>query len=247
LRLRQFLFHNNPYFVGIIEAILFDLSGTLVDDLYAVYMGFLDLCKTSDKIPLPLSQFRKEFRLPYAEFLKEKQFDNIRYAIDFWKACYAHYGDSISLFSDVKPALELLQEFSNVKLGVVSQTPEDLIKMNLERFDIREFFYERAIICDKWKPGPEGLLLSIDKLQVNYHAIIIYVGDMREDMYAAWSANRVTEPRGLKILPVGVYRDNGSFHDLETLKYGNPICIIKNLTELIPLVQVSEAPLTAKI
>jgi len=222
----------NSYFIYPIKAILFDLSGTLVNDLLAVYFGYRDLCKRCNKKMPTLRQFRKEFKLPYTDFLYEKGFDDIQDAIDFWSKRYSYYKDFITLFSDVKPTLNSLK---GIKLGIVSQTPEEHLKENLKNFGIPNFF--DAIICDKKKPEPDGLLLTINELYIVPPAIIIYVGDMREDVIAAWRATIISRHNQIEFLSVAIYRDNGGFHDLETLKQGNPAFIIESLTELIPMVQ----------
>ncbi|MCW4002640.1 MAG: HAD family hydrolase [Candidatus Bathyarchaeota archaeon] len=204
-----------------IEAVLFDLSGTLLNDLPTVYRGFVDLRKTRKKNPPSLNQFRKEFKLPYTEFLEEKGFANIDDAISFWKARYSSYGDSIRLFGDVKPALKMLKTHRGIKLGAVSQTPKDKVEENLNRFQIRDFF--DAIVFDNWKPKPNGLMLALEGLNIAPRMNVIYVGDMREDCQAARLAG---------ITPWVIYREKGSFHDLDTLRKASPARIIKSLAEL---------------
>jgi HAD superfamily hydrolase (TIGR01549 family) len=229
------------YFTDAIEAILFDFSGTILDDLYAVYMGFVDLCEKHNKNPPTFSQFRKEFKLPYSEFLVEKGFADVQNAIRVWKAGYSDYEDSISLFPDVKPALEMLRELDNMKLGVISQTPEDLLERSLERFGIRGLFDKHGVIYDEWKPRPNGLVLAMKQIDVRRPNKVIYIGDTREDCLAA---------RGAGVNPWAIYRENGSFHDLETLKQGQPVRIIKSLAELIPLrqpTQMLKAPVKAVV
>ena len=122
------LIHQNR-----IDAILFDLSGTLVDDFSAVYQGYVDLCKEHDhELPSKLG-FRKKFQLPYPEFLKKQGFENITEAISFWKNRYSFYNSIIGIFPDVIPALEYLKKNNSIKLGIVSQTPEDKVQENLKK------------------------------------------------------------------------------------------------------------------
>jgi phosphoglycolate phosphatase-like HAD superfamily hydrolase len=207
--------------LGKIEAILFDLSGTLVNDLLAVYNGYVDLCKKYDIDPPSLIKFREEFKLPYPTFLSEKGYTEIGDAINFWKNAYMNHGSLITLFSDVIPALDALKKFESVKLGVVSQTPREQVMQNLEKFRLQTYF--NNIVLDLWKPNPKGLLQALQELEIKDSQNVIYVGDMKEDLQAAQSAN---------IQPWAIYRENGGFHTLENIKKGSPKIILKALTEI---------------
>jgi len=208
-----------------IEAILFDLSGTLVNDLSAVYQGYVDLCKKYNKKSPSLTQFREEFRLPYPDFLSDEGFKEIKDAIYFWKNAYTTYSSSISIFPDVVPALENLRKQDSIKLGVVSQTPKEQVEDNLHRFDLEDFFDN--IILDRWKPKPKGLLLALEELNIKSAQNVIYIGDMKEDCEAARAAD---------IKPWAIYREKGSFQALETIKKGSPTKIIRDLKELNALI-----------
>jgi len=146
---------NNLY-LDEVEAILFDLSGTLVNDLLAVYNGYVDLCKKYNRKPPSLIQFREDFKLPYPDFLSEKGFKEIEDAIYFWKNAYMNYGSLIIIFSDVIPTLEKLKKHDSIKLGVVSQTPKEQVEQNLKKFNLQNYFDN--IVLDRWKPKPKGLL-----------------------------------------------------------------------------------------
>jgi len=128
---------------------------------------------------------------------------------------------SITLFSDVIPALDALKKFESVKLGVVSQTPREQVMQNLEKFSLQVYFDN--IVLDLWKPNPKGLLQALEELEIKDSHNVIYVGDMKEDLQAAHSAN---------IQPWAIYRENGSFHTLENIKKGSPKIILKALTEI---------------
>lgn len=224
--------YGYSYLKGVIEYILFDLSGTLIDDLFAVYLALVDIFREYNMVPPTLQEFRREFRLPYESYLLKKGFkrSEVKVVVHKWKRRYLEYKGYIKLFSDVKPALKELRDF---KIGVVSQTPSALVYDNLERFKIADLF--DVVItdddCEKQKPDPEGLNLAMERLGVENPNKAIYFGDMIGDLIAAWRAG---------VIPGGMYRENGSFHDLETLRQGNPILIIESLTELLPLVQRSQ-------
>jgi HAD superfamily hydrolase (TIGR01509 family) len=219
----QSLPSRNSSFSHSIKAILFDLSGTLVDDLQAVYRGFVDLCKKNGQRIPKLDQFRKDYRLPYRDFIKEKKFTDIEAAVDYWKRQYLNHGDTIKLFDDVKPALENLKQKTSIKLGIVSQTPKELVVQHLKKFGIRDFFSEDGVVFDDKKPEPDGLKEALKKLNINHPNTVIYIGDMKEDCQAARAAG---------INPWAIYRERGSFHVLDTLKKGYPTRILKTLTEL---------------
>ncbi len=149
---------NNLY-LDEAEAILFDLSGTLVNDLLAGYNGYVDLCKKYNTKPPSLIQFREDFKLPYPDFLSEKGFKEIEDAIYFWKNAYMNYGSLIIKFSDVIPTLEKLKKHDSIKLGVVSQTPKEQVEQNLKKFNLQNYFDN--IVLDRLKPKPKGLLQAL--------------------------------------------------------------------------------------
>ena len=204
-----------------IEAILFDLSGTLVDDLKAVYKGFVDLCKKYDNQCPSLLKFREEFKLPYPDFLSENGYNDVRYAISFWQKAYMNHGSSITIFPDVIPALKELKKQTSIKLGVVSQTPEEQVERNLRKFNLESYFDN--IVLDRWKPNPKGLLQALDELKTKDPQKVVYIGDMKEDLQAAHAAN---------IQPWAIYRKQGSFNTLKNLKKANPTKILSVMTEI---------------
>ena len=212
---------NNSY-LGEVEAILFDLSGTLVNDLLAVYNGYVDLCKKYNRKPPSLIQFREDFKLPYPDFLSEKGYKEIEDAIYFWKNAYMNYGSLITIFSDVIPTLKKLKNLDSIKLGVVSQTPKEQVQQNLKKFSLQT--YVDNIVFDRWKPKPNGLLQAPEELETKNPKNVIYIGDMKEDLEAAHAAN---------IQPWAIYREKGSFHTLENLQKGNPTKILTVMTEII--------------
>jgi len=207
------------------EAVLFDLSGTLVDDLSAVYQGYVDLCKKYDKRSPSLTQFREEFRLPYPDFLSDEGFKEIKDAIYFWQNAYTNYSSSISIFPDVVSALKNLRNKDQIKLGVVSQTPKEQVEQNLQKFNLEDFFDN--IVLDRWKPKPDGLVQALKELKIKKAQNVIYIGDMKEDCQAA---------RSVAIKPWAIYREKGSFQTLEIIKKGNPTKILRELTELTKLI-----------
>lgn len=204
-----------------IEAILFDLSGTLVNDLQAVYKGYVDLCNKYDKKSPSLLQFREEFKLPYPDFLAEKGYNNVMDAIGFWQNAYKNHGSSITIFSDVIPALTELKKQHSLKLGVVSQTLKEQVEQNLKKFNLQNYFDN--IVLDRWKPDPKGLLQALKELNATDPQKVVYIGDMKEDIQAAHKAN---------IQPWAIYRKQGSFNTLKNIKKAQPTKILTVLTEI---------------
>ncbi len=205
-----------------VETILFDLSGTLVDDLQAVYQGYLDLCNRHDREKPSLLEFRKQFKLPYPEFLVEKGYIDVMDAINFWQSAYKNHGSSIKIFDDVIPALKELKRQGLIKLGVVSQTPKEQVEQNLRKFNLESYFDN--IVLDRWKPNPKGLLQALNELKISNPENVVYIGDMKEDLQAAHQA---------KIQAWAIYRENGSFNTLENIKKGKPLKILTSLSDII--------------
>lgn len=204
-----------------IETVLFDLSGTLVDDLQAVYKGYLDLCNKYGRVNPSLLQFREDFKLPYPEFLAEKGYTNVMDAINFWQNAYMNHGSSIRIFPDVISGLKELKKQESIRLGVVSQTPKEQVEQNLRKFNLESYFDN--IVLDRWKPQPKGLLQALEELKITDPEKVVYIGDMKEDLQAAHAA---------KIQAWAIYREKGSFNTLDNIKKGNPLKILSGLSEI---------------
>lgn len=91
-------------------------------------------------------------------------------------------------YSDVNTLVELSRKY---KLGLVSNSSEKVVKLELGAFKLRRFFQSIIILGSKLqnyaKPEPQGLVWCMEKLGLRKNEVI-YIGDLEIDLEAGRSA-----------------------------------------------------------
>ncbi len=209
-----------------LRAIIFDGSGTLLNDIEAVwranseaYRAFgVDSCRTLD-------DFRERFRLPIREFhLANGVAPEMLKEVDArFRECYPRHAVSVGVFPEVMEVLRELRR-RQVLLGIASNIPANFLQEHLARFELAGFF--TAVTgqedCDEQKPSPKPILFTIAKLGVGAGEAM-YVGDMEEDIIAGKKAKART---------AAIVRRE-SYHARWRLERQGPDRIITNLCELL--------------
>ncbi len=176
-----------------INTVLFDMDGTIIDsDLMIVYT-WCDLYKKfkpgykphlADLLsfsgpPLDLS-LRKEFpEIPVEETLAYYEARTKRY-----------YDDYVSSFMGERGILEGFKRWG-LKLGVVTNKARSFADYSLEISHL-EGLFDVVIGGDevtKNKPDPEGIYLAMKKLGISDKTEVVYVGDTIYDYEAAKRAD----------------------------------------------------------
>jgi len=213
------------------EAILFDGSGVLFDDLYAVWRANADAYEALGLGSIgTLEQFRKSFRLPINEFhrhmrVPEKLFPLLKRE---WMRAYQKYADHVKLFPEVRSVLEKLTQ-ERVKLAIASNIPKEFLREHLETFKIDRYFIVATSQedCEEQKPSPQPLLITLKRLGVK-PGCAAYVGDMAADIIAGKRA--------------GVYTfalcRGRSYQPLWKLKRQKPDSMISDLNDLARFIYV---------
>jgi phosphoglycolate phosphatase len=208
------------------KAIVFDASGTIFDDVYAVWRA------NSDAYDIfgfegfkTLEEFKDKFRLPIPEFYKASGISpNLINQVDGkFREFYPRYASHVRIFPEVKGVLDELKR-RGILLGVASNIPILFLKGHLKEFGIENHF---SIItgqegCAEQKPSPKPILTTVEKLEVKPREAI-YVGDMEEDIIAGKRANTHT---------VAIDREE-SYHPRWRLQKQNPDYLISDLRELL--------------
>ncbi len=177
----------------IVEAIIFDLDGTLVHTKPEYrYLVVGEALRKSDR-SAPQSQiddfwFGSEDER--TRIIQEKW--HLSPEGQFWPAFRDL--DTIELrrqYTEVYPDVGLLQVLKErgVKTGIVSAAPDHIIELEIGMLNHSFGSVVRAQLVKgvKPKPSPEGLLKCIGELGVNASKTI-YVGDTKTDMETARSA-----------------------------------------------------------
>ena len=216
--------------------VLFDFSGTIIDDFEVCYNANVVGLHTVTKKPLSRKLFA-ELALPITNFLNYfgiKNENDKRTLLGIYQKYYQENLDRVSLFPDVKPALKKLKD-KGIKVGIVSQQLRSVILFELKRFGISEFFTDDSIIgfedSHEQKPSKIPIVTAMKKMGAD-EADTIFVGDMIQDIQAAKNSN---------VKSVAIARENGnyksevhgSYHTKEMLIAENPDYVFSGLEEFV--------------
>jgi len=211
-----------------IKAIVFDASGTLLDDIVTVWRANLSAyAALGFEGPRTLEDFRAVFRLPISEFHRANGIPpELLEEVDrIFRRSYPRFASGVRAFPEVAEVLSALRKKGKV-LGVASNIPSLFLRAHLKKLMMDGYF--EAVIgqedCDEQKPSPKPILASAEKLGVGPEETI-YVGDMEEDIIAAKAANSLT---------AGIIRKEG-YHARWQLERQGPDFLISNLRELLPI------------
>jgi len=208
-----------------VGAVIFDASGTLVDDSLATWEAFNKFFNLCGLNSLSFETFKEKFCLPCSSFLVKMDVPEkaMREFPMVFNQLYLESLNRVKLFADVKECLLALRR-SSIKLGLVSATPSELLWPALEKLRLPRFF--KLAIGNAPKPSPLPIYQACEVIGTSpEHAV--YVGDMEQDVICAKRAGAVS---------IGICRENGSYHDRNRLEAQNPSYVISDLEELLSLV-----------
>ena len=177
-----------------LNAVLFDFDLTLADSTGAVVSCFAYALDRIGAPPVSAEAVRGTIGLGLGEALtaltgNQDQANEIRFRRHFVEHADRIMVDQTELLGGVLSALAELRE-RGLALGIVSTKFRYRIEHTLDRFGIRDRF-ESLVGGDSvehLKPDPEGLLLSLKQLGVDWHQAL-YVGDHVVDAEAAARAS----------------------------------------------------------
>lgn len=198
-----------------IKNILFDWSGTLMDDVTATHKATSHIFKSLGGTPMSLEDHKTKFFLPFMDFWKQK-FPNCTkdqiYSLFLEGLNLA--GDS-ELYPNIENVLKKLKD-RGINMAIMSSHPQEKLVSYVNHFGLSEYFQEiNGGVSDKIKYFPEIL----ERNSFNPKETM-YVGDMVHDMKAAQNAGA---------LSVAI---TWGHQPEEMLKATNPDYLISNITEL---------------
>ncbi len=181
-----------------VQAVLFDLDGTLVDtapDLVGVLNALL-----ADRglPPVPYAIARNEvsngalglLRLGFPERYSDEELEPLR--LEFLEVYTRNVCVYSRLFSGLESILASLYEIS-MPWGIVTNKPESMTTPLLEALDLSH--PPSCVVCGdrlpQRKPHPAPLLLAAEELAVEAEGCV-YVGDARRDIEAGRAAGMAT-------------------------------------------------------
>lgn len=211
-----------------IEAVLFDWDGVLVDSLKAQHEWFNYCCNQFNK-EYPFDdeeELRKNLKEPFYETFKdfginweEKREEIIGLFHDYMNE------KDIPLKKGIEEVILELKE-KDKKLGVVSSNREEVIGNKLREMDLYEYFGSLITFkgSDKYlKPNPRIIEVCLERLNVGKERGI-YIGDQPTDIEAA---NR------LGVKSIGV---TWGFSEMEELEEENPDYIVDEPNQILEIV-----------
>ncbi|HXL73125.1 MAG TPA: HAD-IA family hydrolase [bacterium] len=211
-----------------LKAVLFDLDGTLVDSEKDIAEAanftreYYGLKRVSDST---IAQYVGNGVLVLLEkSLEMSDPAKIQEAYKIFQGHYRiHYADYTKPFPGAFELLNALKK-KNVKMGVVSNKPQEFTDSVLKQLDLAPYF-EVAFGPEATihrKPHPEPLLTALQKLGAQTHEAVM-IGDSYVDIQAAKAAE----------MRVGVLTHG--YGTREVLSSANPDWMVDSLQELIPI------------
>lgn len=214
-----------------VNAVLFDLDGTILDSI-GIYYQIIEIVLKRLDIPMPSKDkirdaakngdFEWDQMYP-GKTRKEKTFlfKKIRGIID---EIYPNlFGSQAKLITKAKETLETISQ-KGIKLGIVTSTPRENMKIKLYPLvdsGVKDLM-DVIITADdtpRKKPAPDPLIEGCKRLGI-LPQDCMYVGDARTDIQAGKAAGMKT---------VGVLT---GFDNRQTLYRENPDTIIVSLADL---------------
>lgn len=176
----------------VVEAVLFDLDGTLVDSREAVVWAVNELFKMIGRPPAPADEIISLIGVGLVPLLKNFV-DNPDKYVDQYRDLYKKgFQSRTTLYRGAKEILELLKK-SGVKIGVVTNRSKELSQVIMDYFalssnvDILVGQEENSPL----KPDPEQILKACHALGVKPENTLM-VGDTEIDIETGKNAGSFT-------------------------------------------------------
>ena len=181
-----------------IEAVLLDLDGTLIDTAPDMGAALNNLLLEENLDPLPLETIRPYVsqgglvltRLGFESIVPEAEIEALRQRyLHHYRAIVAN--DSV-LFNGFDAILDNLEK-RGVPWGIVTNKPEWLTRPLLQQMDL----YRRAAVVisgdslEKRKPDPMPLQVAAERIGVECRHCV-YIGDDERDIVAGRAAGMIT-------------------------------------------------------
>ncbi|XOK60752.1 pyrophosphatase PpaX [Paenibacillus elgii] len=213
-----------------IQTVLFDLDGTIVDTNELIIQSFLHTFEGITAEPVTREHIVPNMGRPLIEqmvfFSGREQVDDL---VQKYRAFnIAHHDELVREFPYVRETVAKLHA-AGVKLGVVTSKIRQTTEMGLKLTGLYDYFGTIVTVDDvgKAKPDPEGIHKAIRELGGDLSSALM-VGDSHYDIEAAHNA-------GIPSVAVA-----WSLKGTEYLKQYNPTHIIQDMRDIVPIVGIEE-------
>ncbi|ULL19368.1 pyrophosphatase PpaX [Paenibacillus sp. H1-7] len=211
-----------------LDTVLFDLDGTIVDTNELIIQSFLHTFEGVTQEPVTREHIIPNMGRPLVEQMK---FFTGRDVVDdlvqkYRKYNVEHHDALVKEFPHVRETLQKLHE-AGIKLGVVTSKVRLTTEMGLKLTGLFDYFGTIVTVDDveRPKPDPEGIIKALKQLGSTPDQAMM-VGDSHYDVEAAHNA-------GIPSAAVA-----WSMKGVEYLKQYNPTYIIDDIREILPIAGV---------
>ncbi|OMD31768.1 pyrophosphatase PpaX [Paenibacillus odorifer] len=211
-----------------IECVLFDLDGTIVDTNELIISSFMYALKDNGLAPLT-----REEIIPHMGTTLQQQMrvfsglEDVNGTLEKSYRSYnnEHHDELVRSFPLVKETIEELSS-RGIKLGIVTTKIRPTTIKTLERFDLLKYMDTIVTVNDvtEPKPHPEPVLTAIKNLGVDPRKTLM-IGDSAVDIQSAKAAG---------VYAVGV---SWSLKGEDTLRKYDPDFIIHNMKDIIEIME----------
>ncbi len=211
------------------KCVLFDMNGTIRNDLHVVYRSMSEVFREFGRIPPKLGEYRRISSVDYWKLYTSHGFvDSEKPAADalFRELFFHKYAPLAKPFPDAIQAVAGLVG-KGVVVGVVSDLDREVLDMYMEQYGLKPLVSTSVCRDDsrKVKPSPDSILLAFTNLGMPPENGG-YVGDQSWGVEAAHAARTTA---------IAISR-RGSYHTRKMLEETNPDMIISELSDLLELV-----------
>ncbi len=198
-----------------IKNILFDWSGTLIDNLTITYQATMYVFEKLGAKSISLGEYRKRFFLPYINFWKKYFPDSTKEQIGKLFREGLNTSGDMGLYPEVKDVLKRLYD-KGIKLVIMSSGSQEKIIADAKTYGVFDYFQEiNGNIPDKSQVITD--ILQRNNFQPKES---MYIGDMPHDIQAGKKGG---------VISVGISWGHKS---KEMLEAANPDYLISNIIEL---------------
>ena len=163
------------------QNIIFDWSGTVVDDLGPVLEATNAVMRTFGRVEMSREEFRREFRLPFLHWYEEILPGVTAGELDeVFLEAFAASREPVTVLPHAREFLECCTAAGR-RMFVLSSAPQHAVEAQAEALGLGHFF-EHIYAGIRDKREHIGGVLSERKL---HKAETLMIGDMRHDIHAA--------------------------------------------------------------
>ncbi|MGG3281256.1 pyrophosphatase PpaX [Paenibacillus solani] len=214
-----------------IETVLFDLDGTIIDTNELIISSFLHVFEAQAPGPLTREQI-----IPHMGTTLEQQLqtfsggvEDVNSLVKAYRSFNSlHHDEMVKPFPHVNEVVERLHRHG-LTLGIVTTKIRPSTMMTLEKFDLERFMSAVITVNDveQPKPHPEPVLTAVERLGAN-PATTLMIGDSPVDIQSAKAA-------GVKAAAVA-----WSLKGEEKLMEYDPDFILKDMRDLYGIIGLQE-------